>query len=331
MKKKSLFRRIVTIFLDLIVLLAVFVITLLYIVPAFETVNKEKQEASTNWMSKLSDDTYLSEVILPGTHDSASKNVKLAYFSKCQALTIKEQLEAGYRYLDIRVALDGDNLKLVHGFVNCTKSGFPFASTLYLDEVLEQCYSFLDENPSESIMFVVKKENKKDSSTNLQKSLHSLIDQKESYWLLKDTIPTVGESRGKLILARRYDDANNLKSIGGIDIDWVDQGKNFGEGKDIELNTKEKLNVWVQDRYKYDTEDKWAAFIDGLGKNKISDDTVSINFLSTNGTPKFGHPYKYAKKLNKMFLEEDTTLNGWIIVDFASSTIAKKIYDCNFS
>ena len=76
----------------------------MYLIPAFETVDKTPVEGSADWMSRLSDEKLISEVVLPGTHDSATQYVQLAFFSKCQALSIKEQLEAGFRYLDVPVS-----------------------------------------------------------------------------------------------------------------------------------------------------------------------------------------------------------------------------------
>ena len=55
-----------------------------------------------------------------------------------------------------------------------------------------------------------------------------------------------------------------------------------------------------------------------------------INFLSTNGTPSYGHPYKYAQVLNKRLINSDIKLNGWVIVDFCSEKLAYRIYSENF-
>ena len=108
--------------------------TILYLVPALETVDRTPVEGSADWMKHLPDDMPLSKVVLPGTHDSATKNVQLAYITRCQALSIGEQLEAGFRYLDIRLGASGEQFRMMHGFTSCTTSGWPWAATLYLDE-----------------------------------------------------------------------------------------------------------------------------------------------------------------------------------------------------
>ena len=97
----------------------------MYLIPAFETVDHTPAEDSADWMSRLPDELPISQITLPGSHDSATQHVQLAFFSKCQALRIGEQLDAGFRYLDIRLALDGEVLRFVHGFTKCRKGPLP--------------------------------------------------------------------------------------------------------------------------------------------------------------------------------------------------------------
>ena len=56
---------------------------------------------------------------------------------------------------------------------------------------------------------------------------------------------------------------------------------------------------------------------------------ISINYLSTNGPPAFGHPYKYAKHLNERLPSLEGTLKGWVIVDFGTPALASLIYNEN--
>ena len=47
-------------------------------------VDMDKPYADTSsWMSQLPDDEYLSQVSLPGTHNSCSRNVVLGYAMRC--------------------------------------------------------------------------------------------------------------------------------------------------------------------------------------------------------------------------------------------------------
>ena len=70
--------------LVLCLLLAVFA------VPLFETGDRSPVPGSADWMAQLPDELSLSEIVIPGTHDSATQYVQLAFFSKCQAMSIGE-------------------------------------------------------------------------------------------------------------------------------------------------------------------------------------------------------------------------------------------------
>ena len=99
---------------------------------------------------------------------------------QCQDTDIKTQLENGYRYLDMRLVLKNDNLILKHNIAKCRKSKSFFSTPLTLDDVLNDIYTFLDQNPSETVIFCVKKENNKDDLNKIKSILNSkthLINQ----------------------------------------------------------------------------------------------------------------------------------------------------------
>ncbi len=331
MKKQTHFKPIKLLHLLWIlpVLLLLTVFTLMYIAPVFETVDRTAAPDSADWMARLDDAQALSEVTLPGTHDSATKDVQLAFFSKCQALDIGEQLEAGYRYLDIRLGADGERLKLMHGFTNCTTSGWPWAKALYLDTVLDRCFAFLSAHPTETVVFAVKQEHGSESVAQFQTLLNAYVQKNPDRWLLTDRIPTVGEARGKLVLMRRYADEANLGAQSGIPLLWDNQNGHDDVSKHIATHDNGTYTLFVQDRYEYDTADKLQAFLEGLKAGEAAPDAVSIHFLSTKGTATYGHPYSFAKALNPKLVKTDA-LSGWIVVDFASAEIARHIYQSNF-
>lgn len=59
--------------------------------------------SGNNWMSGIKDDTAISDISMPGTHDSGTQNVDLPIWSKTQNLSISEQLNIGVRYFDLRL------------------------------------------------------------------------------------------------------------------------------------------------------------------------------------------------------------------------------------
>ena len=331
MKKNRKFRAIKLLHLLWILplLLALTLGVLMYVIPAFETVNRTEVQGSADWMARIDDSVSLAQITIPGTHDSATTNVQLAFFSKCQAMDVGEQLEAGYRYLDIRLGADGDRLKLMHGFTNCTTSGFPWADALYLDDVLEQCYAFLSAHPTEAIVFAVKQEHGNESVARFEQLLNVYLQKQPDKWLLTDRIPTIKEARGKLVLMRRYADEANFGAQSGIPLLWDNQNGHEDVSKNIAVHDNGSYVLSIQDRYEFDTDDKWNAFTAGLKAAKTDEDHVSIHFLSTKGTATYGHPYRFATSLNPKLLQTDA-LSGWIIVDFGSAELAQHIYENNF-
>lgn len=304
---------------------------LIYVVPALETVDRTPVEGSADWMKRLPDGMPLSEVKLPGTHDCATQNVQLAYITRCQALSIAEQLEAGFRYLDIRLGASGEQFRLMHGFTVCTTSGWPWAGTLYLDDVLDDCYAFLKAHPTETIVFAVKQEHGGETPEQFEALLSAYIAKNADAWLLSDRIPNVGEARGKIFLTRHYEDASMPVPTLGLPCYWQTQNGH----DDVSINAASHENgsytLTVQDRYEYDAQDKLNAFRKGLEAAETDETHLSISFLSTKGSGAFGHPYGIAKTLDSELIKLADPLKGWIVVDFGSPALAQRIYQTNFT
>ena len=286
---------------------------------------------NTNWMAGIPDDRSISDIWIPGTHDSGTQYSALPYFSKCQASSVRTQLEDGFRYLDIRLGIKDERLVFWHGFCLCRTGFLPWSSPLALSDVLAECYDFLAKNPSETIIFAVKVEHGEGGEA-FQQLLHNEINKDKTHWLLSDgRIPTLGECRGKLVLMRRY--PNTLKTAeSGIPLIWADQGGKYNE---LEAGTAVEPNgsfmLVVQDRYKYGTEDKWNTFLEGLKVSSGQEQELRLHFLSTNGTPAYGHPYTYARELNAKLLKAsfDGCKPAWVIVDFSNEALAEHILRMN--
>ena len=300
-------------------------------VPMTETGDKTEIPGSADWMADLSDDKRLCELVLPGTHDSGTQFVQLAFFSKCQARSIGQQLEAGFRYLDIRLGEDeSGELQLMHGFTRC-KTGALTKSSLKLDDVLAECCDFLDAHPTETVVFAVKQEHGALSVAAFESLLDAAVRENESYWLLTDSMPTLGEARGKLVLLRRYEDAAGLGARAGIPFLWESQKGHDDASRNLAVENNGSYDLLVQDRYEYGAEDKWNAFTAGMEAARDRGETdVALHFLSTKGTLAYGHPWYFAHDLNERLIRANLALDGWVIVDFASAPLAERIYSCNF-
>ena len=333
MKKKNSFGRFLLGLFGFLLAVVLVIAAAFFFLPLTETVDTTPVEGSADWMSELDGDLPLNQIVLPGSHDSATQYVQLAFFSKCQALSIEEQLEAGCRYLDIRLGVDGhnDTFKLMHGFTNCRTSPFNPVDKLYLDDLLDDCYAFLKKHPTETVVFAVKQEHGKDSVAVFESMLNSYIREDADMWLLTDSIPTLDEARGKLVLMRRYEDEGGLEARSGIPLIWADQKGAKDTRPNVVAEKNDFYTLYVQDRFEYDTEAKWEAFTKGMAmaEKRAKDGDVILSFLSTKGSLTYGHPRQFANVLNPRLAELDS-LSGWVVVDFLSPKLAETIYSHNF-
>lgn len=171
----------------------------------------------SRWMRELPDKTPLSMLSIPGTHNSPTCHVALPSV-RCQAVDVREQLDNGVRFMDIRVSANpgaDDDLTLVH-------SAFPISLTgsKYLSHLLAHVYDFLDKNPSEVLLMSLKREGTgKGTDGDLSRHLSGkryIGDEGGRRWFTEPRIPTLGEARGRIVLVRRFGlDEGVRKSVHG--------------------------------------------------------------------------------------------------------------------
>lgn len=304
---------------------------------AFAAEEKQQDNQYLNWMSQLSDKTKLSNISIPGTHDSATEYCTLPYCTSCQDTSMYEQMRNGYRYLDVRLEINDkkDGFIFTHGGFKCKESFWPWANNITFTKLCEDAYSFLEDNPTETVIFAVKLENSSDDVALAEKLILDEINQSPDKWYTRNAIPTLGEVRGKIVLASRFEDVLNVgDELSGLHFYWVDQGEK--EVVDMPyalsmINANEQL--WVQDRYKYSIQNKYDAFRDGLLNCQAGNDSFFINFLSLSGQGLIPHPKGNADSLNRMFNEEklqNNTCYGVIVLDRADKDMAYKVFSTNF-
>lgn len=139
-----------------------------------ESTNRFFIYTNTDWMGRVADGTSAAALTIPGTHDSGTKNgpqkgvldgaesfipilgikeVSYAIVAQLvitQDMSIKDQLKAGIRFLDIRCNNNGDNFGIQHGIYDIVDTTF--------NGVLQDCVDFLREHPSEIILMSLKEE-----------------------------------------------------------------------------------------------------------------------------------------------------------------------------
>ena len=332
--KKSIFskkvKRILVIVLPIIFIGAILIEV--FVSPYFETMPEISIEADADWMGKVADDRLLSDIQIPGTHDSGSRYAEFPYVMRCQLLSISEQLDAGFRYLDIRLKPEGDGLAFYHSFAKCKTGMQPGADILTLDMVLAEIYDFLEKHPTETVVFVVKSEDGQADIADVQKRLNTYVQKNPDKWLLTDAVPKLEDARGKLVLFRRYDDKAGLGAKAGIALDWDDQGGEAAIEDAVVLENNEDVQLLVQDRYRYGIDDKLEVLNVGLdlAAQNAESGMVRINFLSTTGPNVFSHPETVAGKMNAAFKEMELSGNiGWVLFDYGNADLARLVYERN--
>jgi len=291
------------------------------------------------WMKDISDEKTLSEIMIPGVHNAGTSNIPLSLFVRCQKLSINNLLLSGYRYLDIRAGVDNnagdDRLVLYHNFIPCLCENSVVPRKLTFDEAMEDCYTFLKDNPSETIIVMLKYERGNLSVSEFEKLVAKSIEKNKDMWLLTDETPCLKDARGKIVLYRRYTDDASLGKESGIECVWEEQqNTDANQLKDLNLKGQKEEKLIVQDQYKLVTDDKWNVFLDVLEMDSLTHKKYPIiNFLSTVGNKGIGIPYICSNTLNGRFAEYDMgekVCPQWIIVDFGDESISEKIINANF-
>lgn len=275
-----------------------------------------------NWMKKIGDEVSLKDINIPGTHDSATKYCQFSLFSGCQKKSIAEQLRIGVRAYDIRV----DGMTLVHSFCKCRESFF--GKSLTLDKVINDMFSFLSENPTETIVMLFKMDNGKDGRKCFSMLYDNFIVNNPEKWYLENEIPFLGEVRGKIVLVRRTD-ADYEKS--GLDFTMMPDHGGMNETSSSAFSPNGKDTVTIQDRYSLLRKSKWEKSVKPLlEESEKYKENLILNYFSTAGIPII--PRFNAKHINKKFLSfsmEKRNHYGIMMFDFIDEEITDKVIKTN--
>ncbi|KUH47360.1 hypothetical protein [Mycoplasmopsis meleagridis] len=229
-----------------------------------------------DWMKNVDSSKKLSELSIPGTHDSAMWDYKgvAGLFGSSWALTqsknFSQQLIAGIRFFDIRVAGFHYGLALKHG---------PVWANTNLEAFFQSVKTFLSAHPSEVVLFRIQQEDvdvskyswkqKKDWEKVINKMLDKYKDIFFDYKSKpKGYIPTLGESRGKAIMFNNFDSSISSN---------VNYGPHMGNDRNLfaiqdfydNVNATSKFNAW-----------KTTIVNANESKGSINGENFYVNFLS---------------------------------------------------
>jgi 1-phosphatidylinositol phosphodiesterase len=135
---------------------------------------------------------------IPGTHDSCAKYGPSIV--KCQQLNISDQLTRGIRFFDIRCRKD-------HGSSDFPIHHGPYYQHITLAGVLNQCYTFLDAHPDETILMRIKQEYSHVSDWEFI-DVFDRLNRSRMY--VDRAIPKLGDVRGRIVIIA------NVEGLAGI-------------------------------------------------------------------------------------------------------------------
>ncbi|MCJ1680707.1 phosphatidylinositol-specific phospholipase C [Streptomyces sp. APSN-46.1] len=168
-----------------------------------------------DWMAGLGDSTALQRMTVPGTHDSGARQGGL--YVACQNTSIAEQLDSGIRFLDVRCRVTGGSFAIHHG---------AYYQNLMFGDVLVACWNFLAAHPSETVLMRLKQEYSGESDATFRAVFDDYLNNRgwRPLFRIADTLPTLGQARGKVVLLAdngglpglRYGDGN----VFDIQDDW---------------------------------------------------------------------------------------------------------------
>lgn len=258
-----------------------------------------------NWMGALADSVKISQLSIPGTHNSCARENSAWGFAQCQTEYLSWQLNNGIRYLDIRCRNTQSiptapfrprtrwYFAIVHGVTDQRRS---------FEEVLTACFTFLANNPTETIIMRVQQEGSSDSDRYKEIFRNYLNPVLRSKFYLGTTIPSLGQVRGKIVLLSA--------------LPWIEEGLWF-------------LNQEIQDDHSNPSVSTKKEKIKQHISSSINSNGQKfyINHLSANGLGKsLWTPWSYAKIMNKYALGQiknvfpHNTQLGVIVYDYAGAS-----------
>ncbi|KAJ5420543.1 hypothetical protein N7465_003062 [Penicillium sp. CMV-2018d] len=225
------------------------------------------------WMKRYPDETLLVHMNIPGTHDSATWNYTQATQDamrgltdlnqvvvpepealRCQDSPFIDMLDMGIRAFDLRYAFDPTNSTLIFYHSQALLS-----QTATVDNVLFGFYQWLDDHPSETIFLSFQYQGSTglyaSNNAAVQLQLYNILTSpvaRHYFMQTKDELGTLGDSRGKITLMRRFDldklPDSYTAALPGLHFSpslWTDNGPDIT----LEYNTAKGLSAYIEDYY----------------------------------------------------------------------------------
>ncbi|MDW5418744.1 hypothetical protein R6242_19430 [Iodobacter sp. CM08] len=300
--------------------------------------------SNCDWMSTLPDATYLTDIALPGTHDSAAILRFGRSLYATQNLSLTEQLESGIRLFDIRLQVKSGNTPGSYEFNTCHGNiGSAINLNVYqtLQSALDESIQFLNEHGREALVMSLKiddfKVPDKDRDEAL-KALKNFIDRYPRLWATPNKL-TLGNARGRVLLLNRISNSTTF----GAPVSWSDNTTGQTIQPPQSTATRD-YQGYVQDQYQASSEsEKWTHFETAISHKP--DAGLLLNFASAIQMAVFGVYIQpnFLNYLGKLNQRPSRDKMGWSLWDYpnwsypitgsdqlAYATVTDLIIDSNF-
>jgi hypothetical protein len=280
------------------------------------------------WMKSLPDAQLITDINLPGTHDSAAINTSIVTPYATQYLPISKQLIYGVRLLDVRLSIHKKSKG--YEFITC-HGDRGFGNKLHeyqpLISLLDECKTFLTANTSEFIAMSIKVDDWNGISASDKSKAYSALSKLLATYptFSKSTIPSLGSSRGKIYLMNRMNTDLSL----GVPINWTENTSgSLSSGR-----TNRSFQLYVQDKYedlgsdsKTPEQEKYDLFVNAITKARSGQ--MLINFAS--GIQPVLRGVYIMDKVLKYFGSNDAgsrpSMIGWSLFDYIATGYSTNIY-----
>jgi 1-phosphatidylinositol phosphodiesterase len=294
-----------------------------------------------NWMSALPDTEKLSQMSIPGTHDSMTYTwiAKITPLVSAQDLPLMDQLNDGIRFLDIRLG------ELAVPFVGVgLTSDLECVHTLPLfmtfSQVLTTCKDFLDTHPRETIIMAVQNSAELILPNPVPYTMpdapfaqiaNDLMAASGAKFYTGDKIPELKDARGKIVILRRYNTGGVTPVPQGIPAtdNWSRK-----VNPNLDVQDYSKPNRDLPNEHLGRIELKWKVILDNLTrarKESFRGNTWFINFTSAS-EGRHG-PRAFADEENPKLADYLRTVQapvGTIMMDFPAPDLIDEIIRHNF-
>lgn len=264
-----------------------------------------KSDTST-WMKAYPDNTLITHMNIPGTHDAATWNYSQATQEvlepitalngisevdpnnfRCQNKSLINMLNDGIRAFDLRYAHDVTNTTLVFWHSIGLQS-----QTATLDSLLFAFYNWLESHSSEALFLSFQFEGNSIPNSNNDLSVQTLLynaltsPAAKHYIAQSNTLSTLATARGKITLLRRFDldllPESQTADLPGLEFspnDWTVNGANIS----LSYSSSPNSIAHIQDYYSPQTPSGAPAEENILAK--LNATTSFLDYAASGAAP----------------------------------------------